>query len=300
MWRNKPHYRNCHHTLGLDFPHPLTDLHREFLPQSEEERMHINVRVLVEAVGFGMVLGVQESPPLGRGPLFKGRTKHEKHFQSHNSLYFLTLILPPVLHMLHRVFRTHVFTGRPSEVFQGLTIKWHITNLCSKWFHLVFLNTERCPKSCCNQEAWTWRRRKKILGGEKKRNWDGDGATLILWNIRIIFQMLLPSHQQKRTAESWQSQGPPEYILLKESQIKFSVSSPRAEFLLGIQIGAWYPDSVFMTKWNCAKWGSKGQEPAHVCVHIGWCKSVLWNSLLTWEMVSSSREKTNGSKDVPK
>lgn len=132
--------------------------------------MHINVRVLVEAVGFGMVLGVQESPPLGRGPLFKGRTKHEKHFQSHNSLYFLTLILPPVLHMLHRVFRRHVFTGKPSEVFQGLTIKWHITNLCSKWFHLVFLNTERCPKSCCNQEAWTWRRRKKSLGGEKKRN----------------------------------------------------------------------------------------------------------------------------------
>lgn len=37
--------------------------------------MHINVRVLVEAVGFGMVLGVQESPPLGRGPLFKGRRK---------------------------------------------------------------------------------------------------------------------------------------------------------------------------------------------------------------------------------
>lgn len=56
---------------------------------------------------------------------------------------------------------------KSKKFFQGqvLTIKWHITNLCSKWFHLVFLNTERCPKSCCNHEAWTWKRKKKIFGG---------------------------------------------------------------------------------------------------------------------------------------
>lgn len=76
---------------------------------------------------------------------------------------------PNPSHMLHGVFRTHIFTGKPSEIFQGLTIKWHITNLCSRWFHLVFLNTERCPKSCCNQEAWTWRRKNKTLGGEKNQ-----------------------------------------------------------------------------------------------------------------------------------
>lgn len=52
-------------------------LHREDLPQGKEEGMHVDVWVLAETVGFGMVLEVHVVPPTGRGPLQKSRHKFE-------------------------------------------------------------------------------------------------------------------------------------------------------------------------------------------------------------------------------
>lgn len=48
-------------------------LHREDLPQGEEEGVHVDVRVFAEAVGLGVVLEVHVVPPTGGGPLRKSR-----------------------------------------------------------------------------------------------------------------------------------------------------------------------------------------------------------------------------------
>lgn len=37
-----------------------------------------------------------------------------------------------------------------------------MTNLCRRWFHLDFLKTERWPKSCCNQPACDYGKKKRI------------------------------------------------------------------------------------------------------------------------------------------
>lgn len=81
----------------------------------------------------------------------------------------------------------------------------------------------------------------KLWEGRKTRSWGQGAATLIIcFEIsRFNSQTLLPSHQQKGTMKSWHSQGFPQNMSCwKESQTKFSVSSPHAEFFLGIQIVA--------------------------------------------------------------
>lgn len=70
---------NCHRASVLDLygaalgcaPQFLvhqrthTDLHRQFLPQGKQERVHIDIGIFLDAVGFGVVPGVQKSPPFG-------------------------------------------------------------------------------------------------------------------------------------------------------------------------------------------------------------------------------------------
>lgn len=151
---------------------------------------------------------------------------------------------PPSLNaeltVLCRIFRTHTLMGKPSHLSssgnQVLTIKWHITNLCSKWFHLVALNTERCPKSCCNHEAWTWKREKKTLGGEKNKELrSGQFYTCpLLWNTEIYCSDAPKSQLERNYEILILLRLPPKYILLKESQTRFNGSSPHAEFLLNI------------------------------------------------------------------
>lgn len=196
--------------------------------------------------------------------------------------------------MLHRIFRTQIFTGKPSEVFQGLTIKWHITNLCSKWFHLVFLNTERCPKSCCNQEAWTWMRKRKLWRGGKQELRPGWCHTHpLLWNTKIQFSDIAVTSRKGLWKPDSLKASPRIYLERIPNYVHCGLPTCR--------ISSWYPDSgsIFMTKWKL--WQVRKQRTRNSsCVCVGWCKSMLWNSLLTWEMVSSSREKTKGSKDVPK
>lgn len=55
----------------------FADLHGEGLSQAEEQRVHVEVGVLPEAVGLGVVLVVQVVPPAGRQPLRgeKGNTR---------------------------------------------------------------------------------------------------------------------------------------------------------------------------------------------------------------------------------
>lgn len=162
-------------SVASTWPHAYTDtdLHREFLPQSKQERVHINIRIFLEAVGFGMVSGMQKSPPFGWCSLFKWRTEHENHnaLRATFSPFFAQCWA-----CFYRIFRTHTCRKaiKSSKLFQdqSLTIKWHMTNLCSKWFHFVFLKTERCPKSCCSHEAWTWKRKKEILGVAQKGSLD--------------------------------------------------------------------------------------------------------------------------------
>lgn len=50
-----------------------------------------------------------------------------------------------------------------------LTFRWPITNLCTKWFHLDSLKTERCPKSCWSQPAWAWKGKKKKETNKQKK-----------------------------------------------------------------------------------------------------------------------------------
>lgn len=107
--------------------------------------------------------------------------------------------------------RTHfcrkIIKSRTFFCGQLLTIKWHITNLCSRWFHFVFLKTERCPKSCCNHEAWTWKREKEGLGVTQKKNKDQNNEIAIIYFeiSRSISWTLLQSHSQEGTMKSWYS-----------------------------------------------------------------------------------------------
>lgn len=36
------------------------------------------------------------------------------------------------------------------------TFSTFITTICRRWFHLGFLKTEQCPRSCWNQPIWIW------------------------------------------------------------------------------------------------------------------------------------------------
>lgn len=46
-----------------------TKLHREGFPQSKEQGVHVDIGILPEAVGFGVVLEVEVIPPAGWGSL---------------------------------------------------------------------------------------------------------------------------------------------------------------------------------------------------------------------------------------
>lgn len=74
------------------------DLHGEGLAQAEEQRVHVEVGVLAEAVGLGVVLVVQVVPPAGRHPLRgeKGDTgdSNWSNIKDHISIYCNPLTLP--------------------------------------------------------------------------------------------------------------------------------------------------------------------------------------------------------------
>lgn len=131
-------------TWPLAHAHTDTDLHREFLPQSKQERVHINIRIFLEAVGFGMVSGMQESPPFGWRSLFKWRTEHENH----NALRarFSPFFAQCWAHF-YRIFRTHTFAWRPSNQVS-----------CSRMNHLQSSGTWQ-TYAASGSTLSSWRRR---------------------------------------------------------------------------------------------------------------------------------------------
>lgn len=132
----------CHLPASL-----RSHLHREGFPQSKEQGVHVDIGILPEAVGLGVVLEVEVIPPTGRGSLWEGRGRKclkEGGSSALGSLLILGLVLA-----------AEQGSGSPSP-HPVPTLRWPMTNLCTQWFHLDLLKTDRCPKSCWSQPAWAW------------------------------------------------------------------------------------------------------------------------------------------------
>ena len=56
----------------------------------------------------------------------------------------------------------------PLYSWKFCTLRWPIANLCISRFHLDFLNMDRCPRSCCRNPLWAWKRQ-----GCSQRSWQG-------------------------------------------------------------------------------------------------------------------------------
>lgn len=129
----------CHSPVS-----PRSHLHREGFPQGKEQGVHVDIGILAEAVWLGVVLEVQVVPPAGWGSLWEWvRRKCPKEGGSSalGSLLILGLLWQG--------------SGSPSPHLE-LTLRCPMTNLCTQWFHLDLLKTDRCPKSCWSQPAWAW------------------------------------------------------------------------------------------------------------------------------------------------
>lgn len=150
--------------------HRHTDLHREFLPQSKQERMHVNVRIFPEAVGFGMVSRMQKSPPFGWCPLFMWRTEYD----SYRVLSAKLSPIPLLNLVLNTVFRAHTSAGRPSDLASFSVVSYLQSDgtsqtcvasgsILSSWRPKDVLNhvvTMKPGPERGKRKVWEWHKRK--------------------------------------------------------------------------------------------------------------------------------------------